>query len=125
MAPCTADLFSSAVPSRRLLLANFGRDSPIIVMAKWPFASSINTPRGFGPNASYLLPSGRKLTFDTIVQVPTSCSLSELPCAKLSLALSAAAESARAAVAPLMNVRHIIPSHAGLERRAVVSGRLG
>src|SRR3984893_19328834 len=124
MAPCTAALFSSAVPSRRLLLANFGRAAPIIVMAKRPLSSSMNTPRGSEPSASYLVPSGRVLTFDTIVHVPMTSCLSDLPCANISLALSTAAVSVRADTAPIINVRNIGILPCLVLNAAMLSGRM-
>src|SRR5262249_22230072 len=116
MAPCTTDLFSSGVLSRRLLLANFRRPSPKSVIAKWPFASSINTPRGFGPSASYLLPSGRILTFETIVQVPTSCSLRDF-CWLTALVGSSASPNAIIADRLRTLRRSIDPSHSPTEHQ--------
>src|SRR5262245_45697135 len=72
----------------------------------------MNTPCGFRPSASYLLPSGRVVTFETNVQAPTSCSLSGFPCAKASLLGSATPKDTNAIVAVArVNNRPIVSSY--------------
>src|SRR6266704_4957850 len=71
MLPSTADLFSSGVPCARLLDANLGVSGLTLMMAKLPFASNIAKPVPFGPKMSTRLPSGRTLTFEALLHVPT------------------------------------------------------
>src|SRR5882762_5694272 len=70
---CTVALFSSGVPCSRLLAANLGRPGRVRRYAKRPFASKMTKPFGLGPNGWTFVPSGRTLSTETHVQVPTSC----------------------------------------------------
>src|SRR5262245_9640458 len=71
MPPNTAALFSSAVPCARLLEANLGVSGLMLTIAKRPLLSNIANPVPLGPNTLTRLPSGRMLTFDTLLHVPT------------------------------------------------------
>lgn len=75
--PCTAALFSSAVPPKRLLALNFGRSGRTKIWANRPLESRMRIPFGLGPKTCRLVPSGATLSLETIAHVPLSCSLSD------------------------------------------------
>src|SRR5712692_3721143 len=70
-------LASSGVGFDGLLDAIFGRSGRANMIKKRPFASNTLTPFGLAPNRWNLLPSLFVCSHETVVQVPTSWSLSD------------------------------------------------
>src|SRR5262245_42229255 len=76
MLPATAALFSSAVAVVRLLEANLGMSARVMTSATRPLLVRITLPFASDPKGSVFVPPWSR-TLDFIVQVPTTCCLSE------------------------------------------------
>src|SRR5437762_12336384 len=101
MLPCTAALFSSGVPVVRVLEANFGMSTRVMMTATRLLLVNIAVPFAPEPNGSDLVPPWSR-TLPASVHAPTSCLSSEvvfwLSPARATNAASADAASAASAV---------------------------
>src|SRR5438067_8967016 len=101
MLPCTEALFSSGVPVVRLLEANFGMSTRVMMTATRLLLVNITVPFAPEPKGSDLVPPWSR-TLDASVHVPTSCLSSEvvfwLSPARATNAASANAASAASTV---------------------------